>query len=166
MKMKIAAFAAALMASLGMIAVAAPVNAAAPQVCHTALAADNTVESQTCVPASVKKAELARWGYCNPTYYNNRFYLYNDQGYCGSSVSWGTPAGGSCTTIPDAWKDWAASGINTTVYDIIVYDGTACQDVPNSAGWIPYDSSHPNFYAMNNGINIGNKVSSFYAIDF
>ena len=82
MKRKIAALAVSLLASIGMVAVAAPVSAAVPQVCNTIVNNANKVESQTCVPvAKIKSSESARWSYCYPTVQELYITFFDNQGF-------------------------------------------------------------------------------------
>ncbi len=152
MKRKLAALAVALLASVGMVAVAAPVSAAVPQVCHTLVADDNTIESQVCVPAKDKAVELARWGYCSPATTANRVMFWDNQGYCGSSVAMNAPTSTQCRYMGQ-WDNWAGSAYNLT-NDVVLWAGSNCNTIPFLTLQNGY--AHPDLYAT----SLGNAVSA------
>jgi len=161
-KRKLAALAVALMASLGLAVSPAlgtsPATAAPVQVCETTVAVDNTIVSKTCKTAT---QQMNRWGYC--TVYPQSPYVtfYDEQGYCGSSVKFSMSESPACRYIPAQWQNWAGSVYNWVgPYDLGIFDAINCSGQPNTAGLVPAGTSHPNLYSIN-GVNIGNKVSSF-----
>lgn len=149
---KVAALVVALLASLGMVAVAAPVSAAVPQVCQTVVADDNTVESQTCVPERQKKTELARWGYCPYTFPTGKLSFLDLQGWCGDSVLMNAPTAGQCRYM-GAWDNWAGSMGNNTEYRVTLWQAGNCTGTLTTVGNHIYE---PNLYDY----GLGNAVST------
>jgi hypothetical protein len=157
-KQRLATLAVALLASIGMVAVAAPVDAAVPQVCQTIVADDNTVESQTCVPEKTKKAELARWGYCSPNWYNGKMWFWDNQGYCGSGVAMNYPTGNQCRSMGQ-WDNWAGSGYNLSTRDLYLWNAGNCTGLSGYV-YLLNGSAIPDMYAL----QLGNAVSSISLI--
>lgn len=171
MRNKIAALVVALMASIGMVAVAAPVAAAPKTIpaetqaqmandgmsCVYVANDDNTIASKTCVPESVKKAELARWGYCSYTPSIDQLTFWDNQGYCGDSVNMNRPALGQCRYM-GVWDNWAGSMTNyvtVTGYNTVLWQGTCGSSLFLNTG---YGANKPDLY--DSSIGLGNAITN------
>lgn len=160
MKNKIVIFLAMLMAMVGLSVAlpTSPATAAPVQVCETVVAPDNSIQSKSCKTVT---QQMNRWGYCTVVMQAPYITFYDEQGYCGSSVKFSISESPACRYIPSQWQNWAGSVANIVgPYDAGVFDQINCDGPPNSAGLVPAGTSHPNLYSIN-GVNIGNKVSSF-----
>jgi hypothetical protein len=151
MKRKLAALAVALLASIGMVAVAAPVSAAVPQVCHFVVADDNSIESKTCKPAPA--AGTTRWSYCPVSPLAGRATFYDSQGYCGSSVAMNYPQPGTCRYMGQ-WDNWAGSMVNHSGQGINLWNSSGC--VSGTVLGVPTNYVVPDLYPA----NLGNAVTA------
>jgi hypothetical protein len=162
-KQKFAALVVALLATLGMVtAPAGPAIAAAPATATIATVAPAAVAPVAAAPDAAPLAAIGeRWGYCNPSLTSGRFYLFDNQGYCGQAVYWtiGVVHAGTCfdSSTLGAYDNWAGSAASKG-RSIRVYDGGNCS---GTSAYLAAGTSHPDLYAIQ-GVNLGNRVSSFW----
>ena len=149
MKSKFVALFLLIVTMLGLGASPALGASAPKQICHTVVANDNTIESQTCIPATDEKA-LARWSYCSGAATPGYITFWDNQGWCGDSVQMQIPADGQCRLM-GAWDNWAGSVYNRTTRNLVLWASSYCGGTPfKTINWGAYD---PDLYDDNMGNN-------------